>query len=146
MVSYDERWQIMDKELIAMCDTPEIQDRWEPKVGDRVYIKSRHVHGHIVEIKCDNVIHVMSDDGVCYLRNTQGELIYIPSIDDVLERLAEHDITLKTVKWDWVCLFIVDYSGIKSSLQVIDKSMIRVLVRVDMHLSHNKTWNREAWV
>jgi hypothetical protein len=28
---------MMDKELISMCATPEIQDRWEPKNGD-VYV------------------------------------------------------------------------------------------------------------
>jgi len=72
----------MDNELIKMCDCPEIRDKWEPKVGDRVWVKRHFLDMAITEIEGDNIIHVRTfTKGMPYWRNTRDELLYIPRIE-----------------------------------------------------------------
>ncbi|MCK5235487.1 MAG: hypothetical protein KAR06_00765, partial [Deltaproteobacteria bacterium] len=75
----------MDKELIKMCDCPEIQDRWEPKDGDRFY--NTHFKGHWMlpdREACEG-----GDECECcnweeHEVKESKYIIYIPRIEDVL--------------------------------------------------------------
>jgi hypothetical protein len=126
------------EELIRMSDVPEIQDRWKPKVGDRVYIKRHEVYGHIVQIEGNDIIHVTSDDGQTYWRNTRDELIYIPRIEDVLEWLSGWSINLNGNGLQYI---VVRRPGVWTA-----NNPLTPLIKAYMHLEHNKTWNGEGWV
>jgi hypothetical protein len=123
---------MLDKELIAMCDTPEIQDRWEPKVGDRVASftrineeidKDTYKRGR----KYLDTVIISSPSQIEY----RDLCVYIPRIEDVLEwiqNLSEEKFNRSRNNIDWRWL------NVKEALKAY------------MHLEHNKTWNGEAWV
>lgn len=126
-------------ELIKMCDCPEIQDGWEPKVGDRVYIKRHEVYGHIVQVEGDNIIHVESDEGQTYWRNTQNELIYIPSIENMLKKLGNRFESLKRIRQKTRMVGTKEGAVFHKSTGNHDDH--KALIKAYMHVGHGKTWN-----
>jgi hypothetical protein len=135
---------MMDKELIAMCDVPEIQDRWEPKVGDSFYA------GLPVD-KMKTVVHIETNShNVHFLKANEHKhafyhdrVIYIPRIEDVLEWLVSyHFISLHQGSDDWKC----ERWGMDRMPCEVADSPVKALIKAYMHLEHNKTWNGEEWV
>jgi hypothetical protein len=130
---------MMDKELIAMCDTPEIQDRWEPKVGDRVWSKLHECYATIVELEGNGIMHLRADDGSMIWRVMKDEVIYIPRIEDVLEWLKGYEIAVDICPDGmWEVTHVHD--------AFINLIPVKPLLRLYMKSEHNKTWNGEAWV
>jgi hypothetical protein len=141
----------MDRKLILMCDVPEIQNRWEPKVGDRVaHMPEPEQHiGIITEITTQFPMLTVAIEGLKspfeMYRGFTENYRYIPRIEDVLEWLAQYDLEMKTERWDWSCLFQVEDGEKVHDIRETDKSLIRTLLKAYMHLEHNKTWNGEGW-
>jgi len=128
----------MDNELIKMSDCPEIRDRWEPKVGDRVWVKRHFLDMAITEIEGDNIIHVRTfTKGMPYWRNTRDELLYIPRIENMLEWLVPKHYS------DWTQVFSkITHSSLYNPFDMPVKGAMALL----MHLEHNKTWDGEVWI
>jgi hypothetical protein len=127
---------MIDNELIKMCDTPEIQDRWEPKVGDGIY-KKLDMHDRVLIVVNINEDQMMLSDmttnmgigsGISYHCSPHIDAsfyIYIPRIEDVVLWLDEngeiYSLTQSCVNLKW-------------------------FIKLYMELLYNKTWNGEAWV
>lgn len=122
----------MDKELIAMCDCPEIQDKWEPKVGDMYLV---HLNGSIHPITYDQL------DKVKTVEFYRGCRTFIPRIEDVLKWLGDR---LKLLEWLPTIQYfqVIDIHGYDFTAY----TTIEALLKAYMHLEHNKTWNGEIWV
>jgi len=129
----------MDKELIAMCDTPEIQEKWKPKVGDNFYYGGNMYpkKGHIVE----QLIPLNEDIGVSPIGETgywelglTDDLVFLPRIEDVLEWLDGQEFPIKMM-----------HEGLWQIHDIQDRP-IKAILKAYMYLRHNKTWNGEAWV
>jgi hypothetical protein len=126
----------MDNELIRMCDVPEIQDRWEPKLFDTVAHKKRRYKAHVSYI-CLPRMDITDKHGKhhsCLLAD--GNIIYIPRIEDVLEWLGERIEKLCRVhNENWHTTPFIERAD----------TAIKALLKAYMHLEHNKTWDGEAW-
>ena len=125
----------MDDELIKMCDTPEIQDRWEPKAGDRVAYKNEKEDCSTSFLTPCEIMGILRHERVRSL------LIYIPHIEDVLEWLGDRLLSISMIThvpmWDVACV------GAKDLLS--DKSILKALLKAYMHLEHNNAWNGKTW-
>jgi hypothetical protein len=126
------------KELIAMCDHPKIQDRWEEKRGDVCTdheYKTKLIVTDLYESERIDVISWDGDKDNCHPSN----LIYIPSIEDVLEWLEAYEYSIDVVgESDLWEIFHVD--------SVWSDTPIKALLKAYMHLEHNKTWDGDKWV
>jgi hypothetical protein len=128
---------MIDKELIAMSNCKEIQDRWEPKVGDRVWSKLHECYATVIEIEGNGVMHLRADDGSPIWRVIKDEVLYIPRIEDVLEWLTCYEFSInvdRSSRW-----------GIIHAESDWYEYPIKALLEAYMYLEHNKTWNGEAW-
>lgn len=119
---------MIDKELIAMCNCPEIQDRWEPKVGDRYMV---HLNGSIHVIDYHTMKQVEGEDFYRGLRT------YIPRIEDVLEWLSGMVISLHGNGLSYVVT--------RDSMCEVADTPIKAILKAYMNLEHEKAWNGEAW-
>ena len=119
----------MDKILIAMCDCPEIQDRWKPKVGDRIWLNSKEVVIESVDMR-----HVE--------QWLPENFVYIPRIEDVLDWLVPKHFKNYSQAHSRIhgTYYIYDMA-IKGWLDMAIKGWLDMA----MLLEHNKTWNGEAW-
>ena len=132
----------IDKELVAMCDTPEIQDRWEPKVGDRV--NCHYGVGLVSRIdaesyKLDNNKFPIS---AWYYRREDYNHVYIPRIEDVLEWL----VPKYWEGWNHAMNAMLEYRFTDDAPARIWYNHLKSWIAFFMHLEHNKSWNGEAWV
>jgi hypothetical protein len=117
---------MIDRELIKMCDVPEIQDRWEPKVGDRVWSKDRD------EL---DISKIDEDTGQIKF---YGDNVHIPRIEEVLGWLEAYKYSIDVVgESDLWEIFHVN--------SVWSDTPIKSLLKAYMHLEHSKTWNGEVW-
>jgi hypothetical protein len=151
---------MIDKELIAMCDTPEIQGPWKPKVGDRVAytLESQEHMGIVTEIGHQfPMLTVAIEDAKSPFGMYRGFIEYyrkIPRIEEVLGLLGDEQISLNNPEmWDgrnW-CAERAAY-GTPNGETVIARvthesnTAIKALLKAYMHLEHNKTWDGEKWV
>lgn len=131
----------MDNELIvlmAMCNTPEIQAKWEPKKGDQFiaeYALWTVGDATFRYTGKDNEVPVKEKYPVPAQACPEGwgckeEMIFIPRIEDVLEWLREHALSPKILAREMITL----------------EQPIKALLKAYMILEHNKTWNGEVWV
>jgi hypothetical protein len=133
----------IDTELIKMCDCPEIQDRWEPKVGDRVADRTEHmwIIIRVLNVACMNRqrIEVLSIPNGRTDTIYAETAIYIPRIEDVLE---------------WCDNAVPEHWGLKVQelISLIyrqrwyeDDTFLHGLLKAYMHLEHSKTWDGEVW-
>jgi hypothetical protein len=127
----EQEGAMIDKELIAMCDTPEIQDRWERREADTWFVQ--HEDGRL-----EGPFHVTHFQ--LWPTETTFRHIYIPCIEDVLRWLKPGDIVAiyPELNGHWL---INDNSG----KGYIGKP-IKALLKAYMHLEHNKNWTGEKWV
>jgi hypothetical protein len=131
---------MIDKKLIAMADTPEIQERWEPKLGDRVWINTFEILATVVtiDIKEPEVIRVVSLERVMLVLPV--DCVYIPRIEEVLELLVpKHYKSWGKVRWNvrwWDSSIGWTYFN----------TMLKGALDTYMHLEHNKNWTGEKWV
>ena len=134
----------MDKELIAMCDCPEIQDKWEPKCGDIVMYLDDVESGApsaIYQFPDGYGKHVVEHPEFKTLSWDKENFIFIPRIEDVLEWLEGR--TSKIVHhWDGWRIHIRETENTTR----YGPAILVALIKAYMHLDHNKTWNGEAWV
>jgi hypothetical protein len=130
----------MDNEYIKMCDVPEIQDRWEPKVGDRVVKRGLWEHDYrVIKVAKDGV---WVDFGINGGFIPFVTAIYIPSIEDVLEWLTGyHFISLHQGSGDWQC---ERWGYDRMSCKAAD-TPLKALLKAYMHLEHGKEWTGETW-
>ena len=132
----------MNKELVKMCDCPEIQGDWKPKIGDSIYLKKHFEMTTVI------------DDKKFTVHPTH---IYIPRIEDELELLGDkiHAIVRHTDaeladmdKDDEECkrwlVDCYDSEGIAGNAYASD-TLPEALIKAHMHLEHNKEWDGEAW-
>ena len=123
----------MDKEYIAMCNCPEIQEKWEPKVGDRMVFKD------------ESEEQIVDDIAIRYAKDyPQENVIYIPRIEDVLEWLGDGFRTLQLSNSGFVCFFYHTSSRRTFKSKWADTA-VKAVLKAYMHLLYNKTWNGEAW-
>lgn len=121
------------KELIAMCDTPEIQDKWERKYGD-MFARMR-------DDKLETVLYSHStQDFSGSVKYNVPKSIFIPRIEDAL---------------DWLACFIpwMDSShpdGWEAAAGPVAQKhtagmLIKALLKVYMELEHDKFWDGSVW-
>lgn len=147
-----------DKELIAMCDIPEIQEKWEPEIGGMAWHKMADV-----ELVCTHYMgfnFVDKKHGLPYSvgETSADELItFIPRIEDVLELLGDriHVIVSKSNeelaeldendeeygRWLIDCY---DYKGIAGDTFAAN-TFLQVLLKAYMYIEQDKKWNGTAW-
>ena len=140
----------MDKDLIAMCDCPEIQDRWKPKKGDQYYWECQDSDG------MDNLI---TNEGAYSIKRHGIKRVYIPRIEDVLEWLGTRLAGMKQLSslspvWD---VFIIPHLANKGPHEILPIcraeseqhssgiALIKALLKAYMHFERGKTWDGEAW-
>jgi hypothetical protein len=129
----------MDKELIKMCDCPEIQGMWEPKVGDvYFYTPTKTILPVDMQfIRTCNELGMPSSD----MR------LYIPRIEDVLGWLGDRVSSLHNHISNWTVAHQY-FNGLDRCLDLCGDegdTLLKALLKAFMHLEHNKTWNGEAW-
>jgi hypothetical protein len=131
---------MIDKKLIAMCDCPEIQGMWEPKVGDAIVFKygtgdypgnvikpfKRRPFDQRIEGYFDKLPHQTENTNAGVMTS---RLIYIPRIDDVLEWLVPYKEHVD-MKDNWVHWLDI---------------AVELALDLFMHLEHSKTWDGETW-
>jgi len=90
----------MDETYIRMCDCPEIQERWEPKLGDKVFYRSEFncdVISFVVEVRSlwitpfDGGYHNWADDMPGY---SKEDVIWLPRQEDIQEMLPKEYLTI----------------------------------------------------
>jgi len=145
---------VKDKELIAMWDCPEIQDRWEPKVGDRAVAR---------DFKCEIVVtsieYYERDTGAQLPDGTwitlpdikritaidswgnvkeylSDNLIYIPRIEDVLSWL----VPKYWEGWNHAVNAMLDYRFTDDAPPRIWYDHLKSWIAFYMHIEHSKTW------
>jgi hypothetical protein len=121
----------IDRETIQMCDVPEIQDRWEPKVGDRVWNMQGQWDGVVIEIT-SGAIEVLT--GTCQIW-LYDKPIYIPRIEDVLEWLVPKHFGGWDSAHERVTEMYYSYN-----------MAIKGWLAMAMHLEHSKAWSGERWI
>jgi len=143
----------MDKELILMCDTPEIQDRWEPKEGDQILFQKEP---ELADMILDLFLHSMGHEETEDMRDDEKIewakehvkfcYIYIPRIEDVLECIGDQfdEIGQGGLGWYAEVNCTPELNPVKSHISRAT-TPIKALLKAYMHLEHNKTWNGEAW-
>lgn len=138
----------MDSELImlmAMCNTQEIQDKWEPKKGDKFIAEYalwtigdatfRYTGKHDevpVKDKYPVPTQVCPEGWGC-----KEGMIFIPSIEDLLEWLGDSINSIKQYKGRWIVMTHLGY---------IADTLIEALLRAYMHPNHSKQWDGNAWI
>jgi hypothetical protein len=110
----------MDKELIAMCDTPEIQDR-------------------AIRERCQTWV-CTSGEGVCIAggidphncKKCDESLVWLPRLEDVLEMsVKDSGDTLVCWHYEWQS---------DSGLSPLKQALIDYMEEI-----HNKQWTGERW-
>lgn len=121
-------------ETIAMCDCPEIQGNWQPKVGDRVWTKEEHCEGVPCQWEIDCVMTVFHEPmriNLVMLKHGPfpiEQFVYIPSIEDMILRIKDERPNI-------VQLYV----------PVDPVEALMNLLKTYME-SHNKRWNGKEWV
>jgi hypothetical protein len=125
---------IRDKDLIAMCDTPEIQDKWKPQEGDVVISFT----SELVETSKD-VFKKIRKAGKPLILHSPAEVlkrelcVFIPRIEDVLVWLDGQEFPIKMMHEGlWQIHFIQDHP-------------IRAIIKAYMYLRYGKTWDGKSW-
>ena len=163
---------MMDKEYIRMCDTPEVQERWEPKMGDWI-LRKFTVFGEPLdsELWLDDkqkedlvVLHYHSteasqfwgaadkdgkqrtvsfDDSNSMVKATH---VFLPRIEDLIEWIGEgiHRITQSpNAKRPWHIEIYKE--GVNAPFLIEGKTFIQTLLETLMYCEHSKTWDGEKW-
>jgi hypothetical protein len=129
-----------DKELIRMCDCEEVQSRFKPKVGDKIYTANDgEIHTVIKVLSGMRVALEVSFNAIYQAKNHT----FIPRIEDVLEWLGDRFVQLRRINQ---LTRQVGHSGgctFHKSTGVYDD--LKTLLKAFMHLEHNKTWDGEQW-
>lgn len=141
---------MMDKELIAMCNCEDIQEKCEPIMGGLFYTAAvLHV---IADIHNSGKFTLVSRPklGEWLLYRTEG--IFIPRIEDVLEWLGDlisgvsRELNGHNV-YGWIV------SGWHKDKRTGHQAhnchwadtSIKALLKAFMHLEHGKTWDGAQW-
>jgi hypothetical protein len=153
----------MDKELIAMCDTPEIQGKWEPKEGDRFFVEYEgdtwHIGGARVPMKGSHGEWDTCDVGCgCCAEGIDGRYIWLPRLEDVLGWLDNEGWKLSSENIGdgpsmWVSVDAPKPEGIKydscswgAGVFYDGETYIQATIKAFMGIEHNKQWTGERWV
>lgn len=140
-------------QYIKMCDCPQIQDGWEPKVGDFVYgnrgiyiVRCNYIQGHLV---C-RVHHNMAYDGIykaeynCAIDN----LIWLPRLDQLIEMLPKNQgYHILYIADDAVGNKMWHFSSIGDEVNEIwETTHEQAVIQGVMYNLHGLKWNGEKWV
>jgi len=134
------------KENIKMCDCPEIQDRWEPKIGDVTN------YGIITKIDpafhCEPFIWVTGQNSWC----RKEQLIWLPTQSQLQDMYCSVMVDGKHIKealaylacFNVLCEEIYEFS--KKDCELGIKSMEQLWLAFVMWELHQKKWDGEKWV
>jgi hypothetical protein len=132
------------KELIAMADHPIFQDNWEPRVGDAVSIHGSEpcVITRLINRKdlCIDYRIFQAYKKNYYYVNEYDNAIYLPSTDDLIERLG--GIIGKIEFWPST-INIFSLSEDEIPIGEADTPQ-KALMKAVMHLE-GLTWNGREW-
>ncbi len=152
----------MDKQYIKMCDCPEIQGKWEPKVGDYVWRKYT-IFGEELDrtVWPDEkmtevvILHFKSSvEGYFQAVNAEGDerifhsekdihkstSIFLPTQAQLQEMCGERD---------WLRgpgLFLQMFHPWVRSHADEDDTYEQLTLRFVMHALYNKDWNGSEWI
>ena len=154
---------------IKMCDTPEIQDKWKPKVGDRA-VRVCEYPDYSLGLVCWNWRQGYSE--LTWMTNNGWDGITLKDPDNPLERLIilpyQHQIqemyadwlwendgsitkeyALKLAVWNFGTWLLEDYipeeNGIKTYPLNVFANGEETAIAFLMHEVHNKIW-KDKWV
>ena len=150
----------MDEELIKMCNCPEIQNKWSPKVGDIVILPYKASPADALE---QTFISEAMGNGYVMagvplaLAYENSSLIFIPRIEDVLGwlgdrwhalvRQSDAELEMEDGEKRWI-MDSYDEGGIAGNSYTAD-CPVKTLLKAYMHLEHNKKFVRpkhgKAW-
>jgi hypothetical protein len=143
----------MDKELISMCDCEEVQKMWKPKDGDQCVLSSEPelvgieiadiwMHGHFR----DDWEGITDDEQMELGRQSyKKDYLFIPRIEDVLEWLGNRFTHLMMSGGHWVVSGWNQYNKQDEEPHVHERTPIKALLALLMHIKHNKTWDGNQW-
>lgn len=124
-------------EYINMCKkATELQEMWEPKEGDYVYIK--RVGDSSGHVKCIGFFNLNSgylfykDEEKVVIRENMDTVVWLPRDDQLIER--------STLHWS----DIIDYCGLEHSDYKLSFEI--ALLKIVMYKVFNKVWNVEDWI
>ena len=137
----------MDKQYIAMCDTPEIQGQWEPKVGDRIY--SNILQGiKFVETNIFNspLKSVMIKNSIWLPRqeDIQEMLTSLYTVDGML---ADFDELWNDERWADKDSLAKPYPGVQKGQGIwgIFHTIEQIWLALYIREVHKKTWSGKEW-
>jgi len=89
----------MDKYPLMCSKLTQLQEEWEPKVGDKVNSTHYGDKGIILRVYNDSCLTILLEDGLEYFDDIKN-LIYKPSFEDLIEMLGKISWRLKKVEVD----------------------------------------------
>ena len=149
----------MDKELIKMCDCPEIQDRWIPKEWDYVYSEEEwHICDRVWCILPDRIadsgVYGLSPENFKEEKDRYTKLTWLPTqgqlqamveknpcekIQDFLDFSFQPDI-------EYSSFLGVSFGGKDYSVnRAVFDSYEKLWLAFVMNKLYNKTWDGETW-
>lgn len=152
---------------IKMCDCPEIQEQWKPKIGDFM-VRMYTIFGEELDkkiwpemqpeicvinsySKCDSYYHCVNEDGETRIYKHPADInketcIWIPRSDQTIKMIEENKsgVSLLMILWEWVKNYdggAPVYTSKEWNLWTFDQ----LLLAFYMKKKHNKVWNGESW-
>ncbi len=137
-----------------MCDTPEIQDQWKPKVGDKCCATERD-HNNDVDEVCI-VQEVSTTQGIISLsllglNNKEGAAwfypkmnIWLPRQEDIQEMRFESE---KHMSATYAYQFFAAMCGWVKPRNMNDTNVHADCLTLEYYMAdiHKKTWTEEGW-
>ncbi len=144
----------MDKQYIRMCDTPEIQGQWKPKVGDYCCATERTHNNDTNEVCAVNTISrtqgIVSLSLLGLKNKMQAawfypeENIWLPRQEDIQEMLPKQTTWFDNLfrLYDWITR--ERKNPFDGPIQQAS-SITALWLAFYMHEAHSKTWTEEGW-
>jgi len=131
----------MNEEFIAMCDCPEIQGGWKPKICDTIYSKvTKKTFVISTTVKYSTYGNIYKD---------REDLIYIPSIEDLIEMCEEFTYHIENLsQYSYTSIYKYQMNIFKDKLHANnfkEKSYFKAMLFGYMYAKHNKIWKDGKW-
>jgi len=74
-----------------MCkEAKEVQEKWEPKIGDYVIFVNSEIEGIVVHRMGNNIVMIASQENTCYF-TTRFNLVWLPTQKQLQKMLSPNN-------------------------------------------------------
>lgn len=125
----------MTEDYLRMCDCPEIQGQWIPKVGNRITTGSNRTGSSFVLLP----IH-MRPTGIPLVE----EYVWLPRQEDIQEMFVERGRNCMPRLIESLCA-LTNYGKLDYGKPTNSTDMDKYWLKSYMREIHHKTWTEKGW-